>query len=86
MHSVLRSLLDSNEVRATKVEKEFPLPSFCASAKIKKLAVLIRHHSLDHPGLEFPGQGHGDGLGASPGFISVIGGLLPMAPCGRSSL
>ena len=47
---------------------------------------LIRHHSLDHPGLEFPGQGHGDGLGASPGFISVIGGLLPMAPCGRSSL
>jgi hypothetical protein len=47
---------------------------------------VIRHHSLDHSGLEFPGQGHGDGLGASPGFISVIGGLLPMAPCVRSSL
>ena len=37
---------------------------------------LIRHHSLDHPGLEFPGQVHGDGLGVPPGFISVIGGLV----------
>lgn len=53
---------------------------------VEPAAYLIRHHSLDHPGLEFPGQGHDDGLGASPGFISVIGGLLPMAPCGRSSL
>jgi len=26
------------------------------------------------------------GLAAPSGFISVIGGLLPMAPCGRSSL
>src|SRR3546814_1265859 len=49
-------------------------------------ALLILHHSRDHPGLEFPGLDHGDGLGAPPGFTSVIGGLLPMEPCGRSSL
>jgi len=48
--------------------------------------IVIRHHSLDHRRLEIPGDGHGHGLGASPGFISVIGGLLPIAPCGRSSL
>jgi len=38
------------------------------------------------PGVRVPGHGHSDGLGASPGFISVIEGLLPMALCGRSSL
>ena len=58
----------------------------CYQSEVESRSFMIRHHSLDHPGLEFPGQGHGDGLGASPGFISVIGGLLPMAPCGRSSL
>ncbi len=34
----------------------------------------------------FPGLGHNSGLRALPGFCSEIGGLLPMAPCGRSSL
>jgi hypothetical protein len=37
-------------------------------------------------GQEFPGRVHGDGLGASPEFIGVIGGFLLTAPCGRSSL
>jgi transposase len=32
------------------------------------------------------GHLHGGGLGAPPGFCSEIGGLWPMAPCGRSSL
>jgi putative transposase len=32
------------------------------------------------------GLSHGGGLGAPPGFCNAIGGLWPMAPCGRSSL
>ena len=47
---------------------------------------LIRPHSLEHPELEFSGPSQGDGLAASPVFINAIGGLLPMAPCGRTSL
>jgi hypothetical protein len=47
---------------------------------------LIRDRSLGRPRVEFPGLGHGSWLGAPPGFCSEIGGLLPMAPCGRSSL
>ncbi len=62
------------------------VPSVDEKSQIQALETLIRHHSLDHSGLEFPGQGHGDGLGAPPGFMSVIGCLLQMAPCGRSSL
>ena len=42
--------------------------------------------SLDRPRVEFSGLIHGDGLAASPGFSNEIGGLLPIAPCGRSSL
>jgi hypothetical protein len=42
--------------------------------------------TLEHRKLEFPGYSAGDGLGASPGFCNEIGGLWPMAPCGRSSL
>ena len=34
---------------------------------------MIRHHSLDRLGLEFLGHCPGDGLGAPPGFTSVIG-------------
>ncbi len=49
-------------------------------------ARLIRPRSLEHPRLEFSGPSQGDRLAMSPGFISVIGVLLPMAPWGRSSL
>ena len=47
---------------------------------------LIRPRFLEHPRLEFSGPSQGDRLAMSPGFISVIGVLLPMAPWGRSSL
>jgi hypothetical protein len=47
---------------------------------------MIRPHSLEHSKLEFSGPSQGDGLVASPGFINAIGGLLPMAPWGRTSL
>jgi hypothetical protein len=50
------------------------------------LTCLIRHHSLEHPELEFPGPSQGDRPAVSPGFINAIGGLLPMAPWGRTSL
>lgn len=36
----------------------------------------------ERPELEFPDEGHDDGLGPSLGFISVNGSLLPMAPSG----
>ena len=49
------------------------------------LGRLARPHSLEHPELEFSGPSQGDGLAASPGFINVIGDLLPMAPGADSS-
>ena len=38
------------------------------------------------PEVRVSGTAHGGGLGAPPEFCNVIGGLWPMAPCGRSSL
>jgi hypothetical protein len=42
--------------------------------------------TLDRPKLEFSGLIHDDGMGAPSGSCNVIGGLFPIAPCGRSSL
>ncbi len=47
---------------------------------------VVRTPTLEHRKVEFPGYAHGDGLAASPGFCNEIGGLWPIAPCGRSSL
>jgi len=48
--------------------------------------IVIRPRKLDRRKLEFFSLCHGGGLDAPPGFCSEIGTLLPMAPCGRSSL
>ena len=53
---------------------------------IRTSAVLNRPRFLDHRRLEFSGFIQGGGLVAPPEFISEIGTLLPIAPCGRSSL
>lgn len=47
---------------------------------------LIRPPTLDRPKAEFSGFAQGDGLVTPPNFVSMIGTLLPIAPCGRSSL
>ena len=47
---------------------------------------LIRPPTLDRPEAEFSGFAQGDGLVTPPDFASMIGTLLPIAPCGRSSL
>lgn len=48
--------------------------------------LLIRPPTLDRPKAEFSGFVQGDGLVTPPDFVSLIGTLLPIAPCGRSSL
>ena len=48
--------------------------------------VVIRFPTLDRPKAEFSGFAQGDGLVAPPDFVSMIGTLLPIAPCARSSL
>ena len=65
----------------------------CYQSEVESLPVrgrvsslLIRTPSLDRRKVEFSGFNHVGGLAAPSGFISEIGGLLPMAPCGRSSL
>lgn len=50
------------------------------------IAHLIRPPTLDRPKAEFSGFAQGDGLVTSPDFVSMIGTLLPIALCGRSSL
>ena len=47
---------------------------------------VIRYPSLDRRELEFSGLCHAGGLAAPAGVMRETGGLLPMAPCGRSSL
>ena len=50
------------------------------------LLLLDRTHFLRHSELEFSAFSQDDGLVASPGFMSVIGGLFPIALWGLSSL
>ena len=50
------------------------------------LVQVIRPPTLDRPEAEFSGFAQGDGLVTPPDFVSMIGTLLPIAPCGRSSL
>jgi hypothetical protein len=47
---------------------------------------VIRSPTLDRPKAEFSGFAQNDGLVTRPDFVSMIGTLLPIAPCGRSSL
>ena len=49
-------------------------------------ARMIRSPTLDRLTAEFSGFAQGDGLVTPPDFVSMIGTLLPIAPCGRSSL
>lgn len=65
---------------------EFDVPLSFHPAATRVLGLVIRPRFLEHPRLEFSGPSQGDRLAMSPGFISVIGVLLPMAPWGRSSL
>ena len=62
------------------------VPPSGPSIIVRAQGVVVRPHSLDHSELEFSGPSQGDGLAASPRFINAIGGLLPMAPWGRTSL
>src|SRR5690606_20379548 len=55
-------------------------------AKLESALAMIRPRFLEHPSLEFSGPSQGDRFAVSPGLISVIGVLLPVAPWGRSSL
>ncbi|ARE84411.1 hypothetical protein ROSMUCSMR3_02945 [Roseovarius mucosus] len=48
--------------------------------------MLIRTPTLDRPKAEFSGFAQGDRLVMLPDFVSMIGALLPIALCGRSSL
>jgi hypothetical protein len=47
---------------------------------------VICYPSLDRRELEFSGLCHAGGLDAPAGVMRETGGLLPMAPCGRSWL
>ena len=52
----------------------------------KKYDGVICYPSLDRRKVEFSGFCHAGGLDAPAGIMREAGGLLPMAPCGRSSL
>ena len=58
----------------------------CSTPQIRPCAPLIRAPTLDHSWPEFCRFAQGDGLVAPPDFVSAIGTLFPIAPCGRSSL
>ena len=60
-------------------------PTFIQRERDSGLCV-IRPPTLDRPKAEFSGFAQGDGLVTPPDFVSRIGTLFPIAPCGRSSL
>ena len=62
------------------------LQSFLSQGNDQNNATVIRSPSLDRPKAEFSGFAQGDGLVTPPDFASMIGTLLPIAPCGCSSL
>jgi hypothetical protein len=62
------------------------LPLNFHPATIRASAGLVRSPTLDRPKVEFSGLCHVGGLDAPTGVMRETGGLLPMAPCGRSSL
>ncbi len=62
------------------------LPRKFHPAAIRASAALNRPRFLDQLRLEFSGFIQGGGLVEPPDFISEIGTLLPIAPCGRNSL
>ncbi len=64
----------------------FPGAMKCQTIRLSCAQAMLRSHSLDRLRLEFPACFHGDGLVAPPEFCNEIGGLLPIAPCGRTSL
>ncbi len=64
----------------------FDLPLKFHPAAIRASAFLNRPRFLDQLRLEFSGFIQGGGLVEPPDFISEIGTLLPIAPCGRNSL
>ena len=47
---------------------------------------LVCYPTLDRRKVEFSGLCHAGGLDAPAGVMREAGGLLPIAPCGRSSL
>jgi hypothetical protein len=54
--------------------------------KVEFSGLLVRSPLLDRRKVEFSGLCHAGGLDAPAGVMRETGGLLPMAPCGRSSL
>ena len=65
-------------------DRDLPLVFHPAATGARWL--LICPPTLDRPKAEFSGFVQGDGLVTPPDFVSLIGTLLPIAPCGRSSL
>ena len=51
----------------------------------ESLGRLIRSPTLDRPKAEFSGFAQGDGLVTPPDFVSMIGTLFTIAPCGCSA-
>ena len=75
-------LLEIN--RDDKDDNDLPL-NFHPTA-LRASAGLVRSPLLDRRKVEFSGLCHAGGLDAPAGVMRETGGLLPMAPCGRSSL
>lgn len=56
------------------------------AAQLTSISLRQTRRGSDRPKAEFSGFAQGDGLVTPPDLVSVIGTLLPIAPCGRSSL
>ena len=54
--------------------------------KVEFSGLLVCYPTLDRRKVEFSGLCYASGLDAPAGVMREAGGLLPIAPCGRSSL
>ena len=69
--------------RSARSLKRYP---FLGKPELEFSGIMKRYPFLGQPKLEFSGVKAHAGMVAGEPFISAIGGLLPMALCGRNSL
>lgn len=76
----------SHAVTATIYSRRFDVTPSFPPAGIRAQPLLHCYPTLDHAGLEFSALLASGGLVAPAEFASRIGGIFPIALCGRSSL
>jgi hypothetical protein len=84
--SIARLLMNRSRYTRTSAASDSDLPLNFHPAALRASAGLVCSPTLDRRKVEFSGLCQAGGLDTPAGVMREAGGLLPIAPCGRSSL